>query len=173
MNGNSAMNFTAGDTNGHQIRVSWFLRSCPYLTHVYDFQALSDSGPTVCPLEGARANRTPVLCPECKEKVGYRQQVLRRHILSAHLPCWICCPYPSCSWRGTRIEELKKHLIKDKCGPMPEQEQYQIYNTNLILGWILENDTPVQVAASYALGFVGERARELGKVELWSNLWGR
>jgi hypothetical protein len=53
------------------------------------------------------------------------------------------------------------------------REQYQIYNTNLILGWILEDDTPVQVAASYALDFVRERARELGKVETWSNLWGR
>jgi hypothetical protein len=55
---------------------------------------------------------------------------------------------------------------------MPEREQYQIYNTNLILGWILEDDTPAHVAASYALDFVRERARELGKVESWSNLWG-
>lgn len=135
-------------------------------------QASSDSGPTVHRL-GGTANQSPVLCPECKEHVGYRQQELRRHLLSIHLPCWICCPYPSCTWRGTRKEELKKHLIKDKCGPRPVREQYQIYNTNLILGWILEDDTPVQVAASYALDFVRERARELGKVESWSNLWGR
>ncbi len=64
-------------------------------------------------------------------------------------------------------------MIEDKCGPMPVQEQYQIYDTDLVLGWILEDDTPVHVAASYALDFVEERAREFGKVEVWSNLWGR
>lgn len=153
MDGNSATKLTA-EASSHQTRVS------------------SGSAPAVRRLDGT-ANQSPMLCPECKEQVGYRQQELRRHLLSNHLPCWICCPYPSCSWRGTRKEELKKHLIKDKCGPMPEREQYQIYNTNLILGWILEDDTPVQVAASYALDFVGERARELGKVESWRNLWGR
>lgn len=64
-------------------------------------------------------------------------------------------------------------MIKNKCGPIPEWEEYQIYDTSLILGWILEDGTPVQVAASYALDFVRERAMELGKVESWSNLWGR
>ena len=141
------------------------------------YQVGSDSGPTNSRLEGT-TKRSPVLCPECKELVGYRQQELKRHLLSIHLPCWICCPYPSCTWRGSRKEELQKHWIKDKCGPRPEQprperEQCQIYNTDLILGWILEDDTPVQVAASYALEFVEGRARELGKVESWSNLWGR
>ncbi|KAI0270782.1 hypothetical protein BGY98DRAFT_1009841 [Russula aff. rugulosa BPL654] len=157
MDGKSIL--TAENTNRHQTRAS------------------SDSGPTVYRLERT-ANRSPMLCPGCKEHVGYRQRELRRHLLLVHLPCWICCPYPSCTWRGTRKEELRKHWIKDKCGPRPEQprpeqEQYRIYDTDLILGWILEDDTPVQVAASYALGFVGERARELGKVESWSNLWGR
>jgi hypothetical protein len=92
--------------------------------------------------------------------------------LSMHLPRCIFCPYPSCTWRGTRTQELKRHLDKNKCGPRPEQEEYQIYDTNLILGWILEGDTPIRVAASYALDFVGERAKELGKVETWSDLWG-
>jgi hypothetical protein len=53
------------------------------------------------------------------------------------------------------------------------REQCQIYDTELILGWILEDDTPVQVAASYALEFVEERARELGKAGMWSDPWGR
>lgn len=91
-----------------------------------------------------------------------------------HLPCWIFCPYPSCNWRGTRTYALKSHLDRNKCGPSPEfEDQCQIYDTNLILGWILQDDLPVQVAASYALDFVGERARELGKLETWRDLWGR
>ena len=132
-------------------------------------QTSSDAGLTLHQLQGA-AKR---LCPECKKQVGYRQQDLRRHILSMHLPCCIFCPYPSCAWRGSRKQGLKKHLDKNKCGPRPVQEQCQIYDTKLILGWILEDDTPVQVAASYALEFVGERARELGKAGMWSDLWGR
>ncbi|KAI0290491.1 hypothetical protein BC826DRAFT_970425 [Russula brevipes] len=121
---------------------------------------------------GATANQPPLLCPGCKEQVGYRPQELNRHILSMHLPCWIFCPYPSCTWRGTRPQELERHLETEKCGPKPEREQYQIYDTKLILGWILEDGTPVEVAARYALDFVGERAIELGKEEAWSDLWG-
>ena len=61
-------------------------------------------------------------------------------------------------------------MDKGKCGPKPEPGQYQIYDTKLILGWILEGDIPLKVAAGYALDFVGERAIELGKVEAWRDL---
>jgi len=123
-------------------------------------------------LPAAAVNRPPVFCPDCKEQVGYRQQELKRHMLSAHLPCWIYCPHPSCNWRGTRKEELNKHVDKEQCGPQPERDQYQIYDIRLILGWILEDDVPLNVAVGYALDFVGERAMELGKVEAWRDLWG-
>ncbi|KAI0003325.1 hypothetical protein BJV74DRAFT_524693 [Russula compacta] len=119
------------------------------------------------------AEQPPLFCPECREQVGYRQQNLKRHILSMHLPCWVHCPHPSCSWRGTRKEELDRHMVKENCGPRPERGQYQVYDTKLILSWILEDNTPVEVAARYALDFVGERAKELGKEEAWKDLWGR
>ena len=64
-------------------------------------------------------------------------------------------------------------MDKEKCGPKPEPEQYQIYDTKLVLGWILEDDVPLKIAVGYALDFVGEKARELGKVEVWRDLWGR
>jgi Zinc finger, C2H2 type len=112
----------------------------------------------------------PVLCPECKVPFK-RQQELRRHILSLHLPYWIYCPYPGCSWRGHRKEDFQSHLDHQKCGPKPERRQYEIYVTGLVLDWIIEGAS-VERAARYALDFVAERALELGKAEEWRDLWG-
>jgi hypothetical protein len=41
----------------------------------------------------------------------------------------------------------------------------------MILDWI-KDGTPIEMAADYALGFVSEKARELGFEEEWKNLWG-
>lgn len=153
-------------TNMHEAQVRLFLSNMGF------YPGLSVLTFTQTPPISA-ANQRPVFCPECREQVGHRQQNLKRHILSMHLPCWIYCPHPSCTWRGTRKEELNKHVDKEQCGPKPERDQYQIYDTRLILGWILEDDVPLNVAVGYALDFVGERARELGKVEAWRDLWGR
>ncbi|KAI0253401.1 hypothetical protein BJV78DRAFT_1153035 [Lactifluus subvellereus] len=111
-------------------------------------------------------------CPwsTCKVSVQ-RHQDLGRHCLSFHLPCWIHCP--TCFWRGDREEDFNRHLKEQKCGPKPAREQYQIYNTKLILDWVLNDNAPVETAVRYALNFVGERALELGKVEEWRDLWGR
>ena len=64
-------------------------------------------------------------------------------------------------------------MKEQKCGPKPAREQYQIYDTKLILNWALNDNAPVEAVVRYALDFVGERALELGKVEQWSDLWGR
>jgi hypothetical protein len=152
--------------NTHRTRVRWFLLN------------MSSAGPNrsmlpftqASPISTASQPPASVFCPECREQVGYRQQELKRHMLSVHLPPWIYCPHPSCPWRGRRKEDLKRHMEKEKCGPKPEPEQYQIYDTKLILGWILEGDIPLKVAAGYALDFVRERAIELGKVEAWRDL---
>jgi hypothetical protein len=112
----------------------------------------------------------PVFCPRCKDPYG-REEELRRHLLSFHLPCWIYCPYAPCTWRGHREEDFQRHLYDQQCGPNPEREWYEIYITDLVLDWILEG-IPVERAATYALDFVAERALELGKVEEWSDLWG-
>jgi hypothetical protein len=112
----------------------------------------------------------PVFCPKCKDPYA-QEEDLRRHLLSFHLPCWIFCPYPPCTWRGHREEDFQRHLHDQQCGPNPEREWYEIYITDLVLDWILEG-IPVERAATYALDFVAERALELGKVEEWSDLWG-
>lgn len=132
-----------------------------YLTRVlYVFvQALPDSD----------SESTSLLCPECKTPCG-RIQELKRHILSAHLPCYLHCPHSSCSWRGHRKEEFRKHL-RVHPGSDAGADPCPIYNTNLILDFI-EKGTPIETAAGYALGLVSERARELGFVAEWSELWG-
>jgi hypothetical protein len=114
----------------------------------------------------------PVSCPECERKL-VRKQELGRHILSTHLPCWIRCPYSRCSWQGSRREEFEKHLKREGCGPKPEREQYEIYDTQLILGLILKDAIPVDVAARYARGLKEERGIELDMTGEWDEPWGR
>ncbi|KAI0251269.1 hypothetical protein BJV78DRAFT_1212122 [Lactifluus subvellereus] len=112
----------------------------------------------------------PLLCPVCKRSCRRRQE-LKRHLLSFHLPLWIYCPHSRCLWRGHRSEDLKTHLAQQKCGPIPKRKQYEIYDKDLVVGWILDG-TSVEVAARFALGFVEERARELLMTEEWEDLWG-
>ena len=46
-----------------------------------------------------------------------------------------------------------------------------IYDVKTIMNQI-KGGIPVTTAAGYALGLVSERARELGFVEEWKDLWG-
>ena len=56
-------------------------------------------------------------------------------------------------------------------GTDPTVEPLLVYETRTILDWI-NNGTPVKTAAGYALGFVSEKAKELGFEEEWRDLWG-
>jgi hypothetical protein len=117
-------------------------------------------------------------CLWCKKKFG-RKQELKRHILSFHLPYWICCPHPSCPWRGARTEDLRKHTRKGQCGPEAQPEQYKIYEPKRILDGIFNDydDTSINLKLFFAemdaVELVLERAVELQKVELWKDPWGR
>jgi hypothetical protein len=57
--------------------------------------------------------------------------------------------------------------------PGEEFEQSPIYDTKLVLGYIFDGSTAIEVAERFALRFVAERAVELGKVEEWNDLCGR
>ncbi len=134
---------------------------CLYLTR---WQTLSDSK--------SSHRDPPTLCPVCGD-VPTRGQDLRRHILSVHLPDWICCPHSDCSWRGSRKDVLYKHL-KDsdkKCGSLPESvEQYTIYDTELTLRSLLIDCVPFETVETFVLGWIEERARELNKIDVWGPL---
>jgi hypothetical protein len=102
-------------------------------------------------------------------------QELKRHLLSIHLPDCLYCPHPRCKWRGHRKDDLKLHLTTHpnrlKCASKLSPEQYSIYDVDLILSWILDDNEPVEKVARFALNFVFERGLELKRVEEWANLW--
>jgi hypothetical protein len=56
-------------------------------------------------------------------------------------------------------------------GADPKVGPCQVYDTKIILERI-KAGTPVETAKVYALGFVSEKADELGFVEEWKDLWG-
>ena len=91
--------------------------------------------------------------------------------MSHHLPYSLSCPIPACRWRGARKDEFKTH--SKKCHSGDRLEPYPIYDTKLVLGYILDDGTPVETAEKYALDFVAERALELKKEDDWEDLCGR
>jgi hypothetical protein len=62
--------------------------------------------------------------------------------------------------------------VKEHPDADPNVGPRHVYDTKMILDWI-KDGTPVKTAAGYALGFVSEKAHELGLVEEWEDLWGR
>jgi hypothetical protein len=113
-----------------------------------------------------------IFCPApgCYSRYRRRKE-WNRHILQFHLPYHLYCPNPACDWQGCRKEDLHEHIDEGNCGPRPKsEEQRVIYNTQLILGWIIEG-VSTEVAQMFAVDLVEERARELGKESLWKDPW--
>jgi hypothetical protein len=92
-------------------------------------------------------------------------------MLSAHLPLWLHCPHLPCAWRGHRKEDFKAHL-EEHHGADPKAGLCQVYDTRMVLDWIKDGSS-IETAKVYALGFVSEKAHELGFVEEWKDLWGK
>jgi hypothetical protein len=116
------------------------------------------------------------ICGACGQTNG-RQQELGRHYQTMHLPCCVFCPLEGCRWRGERRDEFKEHFQThqiDQKPPLPSEEQCQIYNVKLLLGWIKEwqgNDF-LPVIQKWALDAVKERGLELGRLEWLEDPWG-
>jgi hypothetical protein len=114
----------------------------------------------------------PIFCQLGCAVPTHRKQDWNRHFLKSHLPDSIYCHNPGCGWQGSRKEELSEHIEQKKCGPKPEfEEQRMIYDVGLILNWIREDIVSVEVAQMFAVDLVEERARELGKANLWEDPW--
>jgi len=90
-----------------------------------------------------------------------------------HLPDCFQCHHRSCSWRGSRHDELREHLNTVHGGHdylvARRPEEFEIYDRKLVLALAHEN---TELATECALALVEERARELGKEELWRDLRG-
>lgn len=113
-------------------------------------------------------------CKICFRESFGRRQELDRHIQRFHLPCWLYCPYSSCEWRGSRIDELQKHLDQKRCNWNSTEKEFQIYDVKMILDMIRdpESNESIQTAQNWAVHFVRERARELGMNGWFTNPWG-
>jgi Zinc finger, C2H2 type len=118
------------------------------------------------------------LCPICSAPLS-RSQDRKRHILS-HLPHWLQCPDPGCSWRGDRWENLNKHrrrLHRHNVHPSGTQESDKsnslIYDPWPLVQGITEGRTPIEAARVISISMVERRASELGKSMLWGDFWGR
>jgi len=113
-------------------------------------------------------------CKICLRESFYRRQELDRHIQRFHLPCWLYCPYSRCEWRGCRIDELQKHLDHQRCNQNSTEREYQIYDVKTILDMIrdAESNDSIRIAQDWAVDFVRERARELGKQGWFMDPWG-
>jgi hypothetical protein len=127
------------------------------------------------PTSASTSTPKPTLsvCLVCGKECG-RKQEMKRHLLSLHLPNWICCPHSRCPWRGHRIEDLRSHLkTHQKRRVKLSRGQYIIYDKNLVLDLILEDKEPFETVIGYALDFVYERALERNMVREWEDLLGR
>jgi hypothetical protein len=78
-------------------------------------------------------------------------------------PHCIHSPHSRCTWRGHHREDPRSHLKTQNCGPKPSPEQYVIYNIDIFLDWILNDNKSVKVARSlFALFPKGPDDRGVG-----------
>ena len=113
------------------------------------------------------------LCPICSVPLG-RSQDRRRHILS-HLPHWLHCPDPGCSWRGDRFETLNKHRRKIHLfnSQEPDKNMVIIYDPWPLVQGIIQGAILIEDAKAFAILMVERKASEVGKSRVWRDLWGR
>jgi hypothetical protein len=127
----------------------------------------------VLPIQKRRVRRCHCPVSGCLSSLG-RAQEQRRHLLT-HLPHWIHCPAPDCSWRGDRLRAFVRHWSRDhpSSSQVPQEDQCKIYDPLPLIKEIAEGSLCVQAAQKYAISMVQKKASELGKPELCQNPWGR
>lgn len=125
------------------------------------------------PIRKRRVHTFPCPVLGCPSSFG-RAQDQRRHLLT-HLPRWIHCPAPDCSWRGDRLSAFLRHWGRDhpSSSQVPEEDQCKIYDPLPLMKGIADGSVSIQAAQKYAISMVQKKASILGKPELFENLWGR
>src|SRR5579864_3080643 len=83
-------------------------------------------------------------CP-CGHIFG-RPQERNRHVRT-HLPYWLYCPFPGCSWRGNRSYGLSRHWAEWHAifGEAPRPEDCKIYDPDLVQ-FVLRGDLLIEEA---------------------------
>ena len=109
----------------------------------------------------------------CDREYKSKQDLDRHH--HTHLPYWIHCPSLDCPWRGDRPDVFKEHwVVKHNYeGPVPVQKEYETYKPMDVLRRIRQGGLNFDEATKYACILVEEKAREIGKQDVWGDLWVR
>jgi hypothetical protein len=128
---------------------------------------------TISPIQRARARFHPCPILDCPGSFR-RPQDQKRHVLT-HLPHWIHCSVPDCSWRGDRLSAFKRHWTDVHPSSSQElgEDQYKTYDPLPLVKKIVGRALSIQDAEKDALSMVRKKASELGRKELYENPWGR
>jgi hypothetical protein len=139
---------------------------------LFEDRAASIASTVSTPKAPTHNTSTDKYCPICPASFG-RLQDRKRHI-SSHLPHWLQCQAPGCSWRGGRWEHLRKHRLKDHPSSSQESDRREsiIYDPRPLVEGITDNTT-FENAKTIAIFLVEEKAKELEKLELWGDSCGR
>ena len=126
----------------------------------------------------ATSSRKRWRCPICSGSFS-RWQELDRHKLT-HVPYFMHCPLPHCSWRGNRASLFKKHWQQEDhrsyhglYGRAPERSQIETFNPWLILDQIIHGAISLCEGETQAISLVRVKACELEKPSMWMEPWGR
>lgn len=108
-----------------------------------------------------------------------REQERNRHELT-HIPFFLHCPLPHCRWRGNRAYSFRIHWQKadhlsyhQHYGHAPEGSQIETFKPHVILDLIKDGAISLTDGEVIATDWVKMKGRELQKLHMWTNLWGR
>lgn len=127
----------------------------------------------VSPVRRKRPRNCPCPVPGCLSWFQ-RPQERNRHLLT-HLPHWIHCPAPGCSWRGDRLSAFRRHWSNGHPSSSQElgEDQCKIYDPLPLVEKIVRGSLCIQAAKGVAISMVKGKGIELDKWELCENPWGR
>ncbi|KAH8990369.1 hypothetical protein EDB83DRAFT_1093461 [Lactarius deliciosus] len=117
-------------------------------------------------------------CPICPESFPRRQERDRHELI--HIPYFMHCPLPHCTWRGNRTDLFKKHWQRDDhCsyheyyGRTPERSYIETFDPWVILNQIIHGAISLREGEDQAVVSVQVKAYELQKPSMLMDPWGR
>jgi hypothetical protein len=118
------------------------------------------------PLGDTLSTTSGLICPYCA-RAHNRKEDTERHLL-LHLPPCIYCSQSGCNWNGRRRYALLNHLRTKHSGtPVPEREEFIIYDAKPLVKQLLNHDITTMQAANEAQLSFRRKAVEMGKLGLW------
>ena len=114
-------------------------------------------------------------CPYCRREFIHPRG-LRQHLI-LNLPHHIQCPFPHCSWTGSRRDTLEQHMENVHPDFNPSQKielgETQIYDPKMFTQWMADRTMTIEAAVNFSLSMIQQRFADLGKTGVETNVWGR